>query len=57
MAEYIDSLTKIIKKTVKDKEDGEYELKFYVKVRDHEVDEVSFEHETFFTPIKRAKGF
>ena len=55
--EYIECLKKIVKDTVKEKADGEYEMRFYVKVKDKEVDEISFERETFFTPIRRAKGF
>jgi len=57
MADYLESLSKIISKEVKGREDGEYEVKMYIKVKEHEIDEIAFEHETLFTPIKRAKGF
>lgn len=55
--EYIDYLKKIIIDSVKNKEDGEYEMKFYIRLKDHEIDEVSFEHEDMFRPIKRPKSF
>ena len=55
--EYIDYLKKIITDSVKNKEDGEYEMKFYIRLKDHEIAEISFEHEDMFRPIKRPKGF
>jgi len=55
--EYIDCLKNVVKKAVRDKPDGDYELRFFVKVRDSELNEISFEKETFFAPIDRAAGF
>ena len=55
--EYLAFLKKMVKDSVRDKPDGEYELRFFIKVRDKEINELSFEKDIFFSSIDRAAGF